>query len=204
MPTAKATPPHTIHTILAHFREEALSNRDLGDRFERLICRFLELDPIYAEQFSRVWMFNEWPQKGSIGDVGVDIVAEVRATGEFCGIQCKFYLPEHTLSKDDVDSFFTALGHPLFTSGLVVSTTDKWGKNAEHAIAHQTKPVNRITVHDLDASPVDWSRFNLQRPQDLVLRKHQTDALDDVTSSTPLVDKYAFETARPQIRFTSP
>ncbi len=45
------SPKQTIHTILAQFREAATSNRDLGDRFERLICRYLELDPIYAERF---------------------------------------------------------------------------------------------------------------------------------------------------------
>ncbi len=176
----------SIHSVLAWFREEATSNRDLGDRFERLICRYLELDPIYAEHFSGVWKFNEWPQKGRVGDVGIDLVAEVRATGEFCGIQCKFYLPEHTISKDDIDSFFTALGHPLFTTGLIVSTTDNWGKNADHAIEHQTKNVNRLTVHDLDASPIDWSKFSLQHPQALAVlpkkkaRDHQTAAIGDV------------------------
>jgi predicted helicase len=87
---------HTIHDVLAQFREAAFSNHDLGDRFERLICRYLELDPIYAERFSGVWMWNEWPRKGNVGDVGIDVVAEERATGEFCAIQCKFYLPEHT------------------------------------------------------------------------------------------------------------
>ncbi len=55
----------TIHPILAQFREDASSNRDLGDRFERLICRYLELDPIYKERFSGVWMWNEFPQKGN-------------------------------------------------------------------------------------------------------------------------------------------
>ena len=72
---------HSVHDVLAHFREAASSNRDLGDRFERLICRYLELDPIYAERFSRVWMWNEWPRKGNVGDVGIDVVAEDRATG---------------------------------------------------------------------------------------------------------------------------
>ena len=38
----------TIHTILAQFREEMTSNRVLGDRFERLIFRYLELDPMIA------------------------------------------------------------------------------------------------------------------------------------------------------------
>lgn len=185
----------SIHHVLAQFREAASSNRDLGDRFERLICRYLELDPIYAERFSNVWTWNEWPRKGNVGDVGIDVVAEERATGEFCGIQCKFFLPEHTVSKEDIDSYFTSLGNPLFTSGLIVSTTDKWGKNADHAIEHQTKPVNRLSVHDLDASPIDWSKFSLQRPQDLAVlpkkktREHQTAAIADVLKGFAEADR---------------
>ncbi len=178
---------YTIHDVLAQFREAATSNRDLGDRFERLIAHFLELDPLFAERFSRVWLWNEWPQKGKVGDVGIDLVAEERATGEFCAIQCKFYRPEHTLAKEDIDSFFTAAGKTLFTSCLIVSTTDRWGKNAEHALANQSKPVARLGVHDLEASPVDWSRFSLDRPQYLSLRPrkqarpHQTAAIAAVT-----------------------
>jgi predicted helicase len=177
----------TIHDVLAQFREAATSNRDLGDRFERLIARYLELDPLFSERFSRVWLWNEWPQKGKVGDVGIDLVAEERATSEFCAIQCKFYRPEHTLAKEDIDSFFTAAGKTLFSSCLIVSTTDRWGKNAEHALANQSKPVARLGVHDLEASPVDWSRFSLDRPQDLSLRPrkkarpHQTAAIAAVT-----------------------
>ncbi len=85
------SPKQTIHTILDQFREETTSNRELGDRFERLICRYLELDPMYVDRFSSVWMWNEFPKKGNVGDVGIDIVAEERATGEYCAIQCKFY-----------------------------------------------------------------------------------------------------------------
>jgi predicted helicase len=178
----------TIYDVLAQFREAATSNRDLGDRFERLIARYLELDPIYAERFSSVWLWNEWPQKGKVGDVGIDLVAEERTTGEFCAIQCKFYRPEHTLAKEDIDSFFTAAGKSLFTSCLIVSTTDRWGKNAEHALANQSKPVTRLSVHDLEASPIDWSRFRLDRPQELSrrpvkqVRPHQKIAIDAVVA----------------------
>ena len=185
----------SIHDVLAHFREAASSNRDLGDRFERLICRYLELDPIYAERFARVWMWNDWPQKGHVGDVGIDVVAEERATGDFCAIQCKFYLPEHTIAKEDIDSFFTASGKNLFTSCMIVSTTDRWSKNAEHALANQSKPVTRLTVHDLDASPIDWSKFSLQRPQDLALRPQkkprddQKSALADVLQGFAQADR---------------
>ena len=131
-------PPSPLQALLQHFRQSAANPRDLGDRFERLIVAYLKTDPLHATRFSDVWLFNEWPQKGNVGDVGIDIVAREAATGDFCGIQCKFYLPDHTISKDDIDSFISALGRPLFTSGIVVSTTDRWGSNAEHTLGNQT------------------------------------------------------------------
>jgi predicted helicase len=85
-----ATQSVTLATILDQFREDARNNRDLGDRFERLMHRFYELDPIYKDRFSNVWMWNDWPGKGNVGDVGIDLVAKERATGEYCAIQCKF------------------------------------------------------------------------------------------------------------------
>ena len=191
---ADAPTSTTLQTILAQFRDEARSNRDLGDRFERMMHRYFELDPIYADRFSDVWMWNDWPQKGKVGDVGIDLVARERATGEYCGIQCKFYLPEHTIAKADLDSFFAALGKPQFTSGMIVSTTDNWGKNADDAL-HQTKPVTRLSVHDLEASPIDWSKFDIKRPQALglktkkKLRPHQQQALKDVTEKLATADR---------------
>ena len=161
----------TIHTILEQFRKDDLHNRHLGDRFERLMCRYLELDPMFADRFSNVWMWNEWPRKGATGDIGIDIVAEERSTGEFCAIQCKFYQPHHTLSKEDIDSFFNALGDKRFTSGLIVSTTDLWGSNAEKSLLNRDKPVGRLRVQDLDESPIDWSRFSLNNLAALRLRE---------------------------------
>jgi predicted helicase len=185
----------SIHDILREFRNEATSNRDLGDRFERLICRYLQLDPLYADRFSHVWMWNEWPLKGKVGDVGIDLVAQERATGEYCAIQCKFFLPDHTIAKEDIDSFFTAAGKTQFSSCMIVSTTDRWSKNAEHALQNQSKPVFRLRVQDLDASPVDWSKFSLQRPQDIGLRErkslmeHQKVALRDVMEGLKKADR---------------
>jgi len=191
----QATLSTNLNRILDQLRTEARTNRDLGDRFERLMVRFFELDPIYADRFSKVWMWNEWPDKGNVGDVGIDLVARDRATGEYIAIQCKFYLPEHTLAKGDIDSFFTAMGREQFTSGIIVSTTDKWGTNAEDALNHQTKPVTRLSIHDLEASPINWSRFDAKRPQDLELlpkkklREHQKHALDDVIQGLATADR---------------
>lgn len=184
----------TIHTVLAQFREEARSNRDLGDRFERMMQQFFRVDPLYASLFSEVWLWNEWPLKGEVGDVGVDLVAQHKATAEYFAIQCKFYLPEHILSKPDIDSFFTALGKPQFSKGIIVSTTDNWGKNALDAL-NQTKPVTRLGIHDLEQSPIDWSKFDTRKPGQLnrkkknEIRPHQKAALEDVMQGLKEADR---------------
>ena len=183
-----------LNHVLQQFRDDARNNRDLGDRFERMMLGYFEIDPLYADRFDKIWMWNHWPDKGTVGDVGIDLVARDAATGELCAIQCKFYLPEHTLAKGDIDSFFTAMGREQFTSGLIVSTTDKWGKNALDAL-HQTKPVSYIGTGDLEKSSIDWSTFDQKRPQDLkrkprkILREYQKAALEDVISGLESSDR---------------
>jgi len=184
----------TLGDILRQFRDDARNNRDLGDRFERMMQQFFRVDPLYAGLFSEVWMWNEWPLKGQVGDVGIDLVAQHRATHEYFAIQCKFYLPEHILSKGDIDSFFTALGKPQFSKGIIVSTTDNWGKNALDAL-NQTKHVARVSLRDLDQSPVDWSKFDTRKPGQLKrtkkndIRPHQKTALKDVLEGLKSADR---------------
>lgn len=187
-------PDTTLSDILKRFRDDARNNRDLGDRFERMMQQFFRVDPVYAGLFSEVWMWNEWPLRGQVSDVGIDLVAQQRATGEYFAIQCKFYLPEHMLSKGDIDSFFTALGKPQFSKGIIVSTTDNWGKNALDAL-NQTKHVARVSLHDLEQSPVDWSKFDTRKPGQLKrtkkndIRPHQNAALRDVLEGLKSADR---------------
>jgi predicted helicase len=176
----------TIHDVLEQFREAATSNRDLGDKFERLIASYLTTDPLYQEKYSDVWLWSEWPGRANRPDVGIDLVAKERYTGELCAIQCKFYDPSASLQKSDIDSFFTASGKAPFSSRLIVSTTDKWSVHAEEALQGQHIPVSRLRVQDLADSPVDWSKFSLNKPgalklrQKKVLREHQKLALKKV------------------------
>lgn len=140
----------TIHAILDEFKQAAYSNRDLGDKFERLIANYLVTDPLYQDKYSDVWLWSEWPDRGNQPDTGIDLVAKERYTGEYCAVQCKFYDPGHSLQKSDIDSFFTTSGKSFatregeksFTSRLIVSTTDKWSKHAETALENQQIPVN--------------------------------------------------------------
>lgn len=88
----------TLEDVLAFFREEARSNRGLGDRFERLFAEYLLKDPQYSDLLSDVWLWSEWPERWSV-DVGIDLVARERSTGRYWAIQCKFLDPDTYLQK---------------------------------------------------------------------------------------------------------
>ena len=185
----------TIQDVLARFREDAANTRDLGDKFERLIESFLKKDPLYAELYSNVWLWMNYPGRKGRPDTGIDLVAEERATGYLTAIQCKFYDESHILAKEDIDSFFTASGKAEFQRRLIVSTTDKWSKHAEEACEGQGIPVSRLRVQDLGESCIDWSDFDADKPKDIKLRKrkelrpHQKVAIEKVIEGFKTSDR---------------
>lgn len=166
-----------IRVILEQYREQLAYNRDMGDRFERLICAYLKLDPQYVALFSDVWLWKDWPEREQFGyqlrDTGIDLVAKLRDEDGYCAIQCKFHDSQITLS--DLGSFFTLSGRGGFTRRLIVATAPLT-ENAAKALDGQVIPVSMLTLEDLEASPIDWSRFSLDEPDKL--RKH--------TPKTPL------------------
>jgi predicted helicase len=188
-------PLTSIHEILAELRSSSTDERDKGDKFERLMAAYLRTDPLYADRYTNVWLWSDWPGREGKPDTGIDLVAEERDGGCLCAIQCKFYDPTHSLQKADLDSFFTASGKAGFTSRMVISTTDDWGKNAEEALENQQIPVTRLRVQDLDSSPVDWSQFSVAKPDQIELlpkkqlRPHQIVALEKVKASLATGDR---------------
>ena len=171
----------TFQDLLDQLSEAAQTSHDKGTLFERLIADYLRIDPQYAMWLSDVWLWNEWPDRWS-ADVGIDLVARESATGEYWAIQCKFYGADHILRKEDIDSFFTASGKRFptaegergFSQRLIVSTTDKWSKHAEEALAHQSIPVACLNFSELADSPIDWSQFSLLRGEPLRLKDKKT------------------------------
>ncbi|MGV9860808.1 DEAD/DEAH box helicase [Gordonia sp. NPDC003425] len=145
----------SIHDVIEAFRQ-APSNSERGTKFEKLMVRYFELDPMLADRYDSVCRWIDWEGRAGKPDTGIDLVARDRITGELTAIQCKFYEPDHHLAKSDIDSFFTALGKSPFTGGIIISTTDRWGKNAEDALHDQSKPVQRIGLNLLADSPIDW------------------------------------------------
>lgn len=154
------------------------------------MVRYFELDPMLSQQYDQVWRWTDWPGRDGKPDTGIDLVARERDTGEYTAIQCKFYEPTHTLAKGDIDSFFTASGKKPFTNRVIISTTDRWGKNAEAALDGQTIPVQRIGLAEIAESPIDWDiawpagelQVELSEAKRHDPRLHQQAAIDAVFS----------------------
>ncbi|GAB88168.1 DEAD/DEAH box helicase [Gordonia rhizosphera] len=177
----------SIHQVIEAFRQ-APSNSERGTKFEKLMVRYFELDPTMSQQYDQVWRWIDWPDRAGKPDTGIDLVARTRDTGALTAIQCKFYEPTTTLAKDDIDSFFTASGKKPFTNRIIISTTDKWGRNAEDALDGQTIPVQRIGMAEIAESPIDWDiawpqgelQVDLSEAKRHEPRPHQQAAIDDV------------------------
>jgi predicted helicase len=184
-----------LSQILNAYRQASVSEREKGTYFEELILAYLRNEATYHDLYSQVWTWAEWaPANGfTAKDDGIDLVAEVAGTGEIHAIQCKFYDPDYKLQKKDIDSFFTASGRKPFAHRVIVSSTDHWSEHAENALVDQQPPVSKITLHDLEESQIDWSKYQPKKAPVLkakkTLRPHQESALKAVTAGLKDADR---------------
>ena len=82
----------SIYQVLKELRESATSEADKGSKLERLIAQYLRTDPVCADQFSQVYLWQEWPGRDGKHDTGIDLVAMDRLTGDNVAIRCRFFL----------------------------------------------------------------------------------------------------------------
>lgn len=182
-----------FNTVLEKYRKISFSEKDKGERFERLMKAYLLTDPKYAYKFKKVWLWAEFPDRKDLGggDTGIDLVA-LTNEGDYWAIQCKCYQESSTIDKPAVDSFLSTSSRQFkgedlktysFAHRLWISTTNKWGINAQDAIKNQNPPVSRINLYDLINAPLDWEKLDngitgeVARTNKKILRQHQTEAL---------------------------
>lgn len=183
-----------LETLLNEYRSLAQNEREKGTYFEQLVQCYLKHEPCYADLYSDVWMYADWAKSEGTNaqDVGIDLVARAR-DGQLHAIQCKLYAADYKLQKSDIDSFFTASGKKCFSHRIIVSTTNAWSPHAEEALRDQQPPVTKIDLHDLEASQIDWSRYQPKKPVALkakkTLRQHQQTALREVKSGLATADR---------------
>ncbi len=183
-----------FNDILTKYREISFSERDKGNRFERLMQGYLLTDPKYSYLFKTVWLWDEFPSKNDLGgnDLGIDLVS-LTHEGEYWAIQCKCYQPTSVIEKSSVDSFLSTSSREFrdenqnktkFSVRLWISTTNNWGVNAEESIRNQSPQVVRIHLTDLQESPIDWEKLEngihgeQSRITSRSLKQHQQTALD--------------------------
>jgi len=184
---------NSFHSILEKYRKISFSEKDKGERFERLMKAYLLTDPKYAYKFKKVWMWNEFPAKNDLGggDTGIDLVA-LTIEGDYWAIQCKCYQESSVIDKGSVDSFLSTSSRQFkgedlkttsFAHRLWISTTNKWGINAQEVFKNQNPPVSRINLYDLVEAPLDWEKLDngitgeVARTNKKQLRPHQKEAL---------------------------
>lgn len=180
-------PVSDFRDLLARLSEQAGSSAQKGQVFERLVKAFLEQDKAQRERFDKVWLWRDWPGNQNKHDTGIDIVAREQDSGKLVAIQCKFYQPDSTISLTELNKFLAAYSVDSFSSGIFVSTTEKWTTTAEHALKdHERKPIQRWGPTEFEDSSIDWARSTFKPPRELeqkeskTLREYQQEALDDV------------------------
>lgn len=182
--------------LLNKYRKYAFSERDKGDKFERLMAAYLQTDPKYANLFKKVWLWNDFPARKDLGgnDTGIDIVA-ITHDGDYWAIQCKCYAENTTIDKKAVDSFLSTSSRQFknddlktvsFSHRLWIDTTGKrWSSNAEDVIINQNIPVQRLGLFALEEAPVLWDKIDqgitgeFARIVKYDVKPHQKSALDN-------------------------
>ena len=174
--------------------DPAVTPADMGRRFERLMCRIFEAHPheYGPDRFERVWLWMDWPDRAALGygaDIGIDIVAEQTAAygGGLCAIQCKHYAADHKVPTSGVDSFLAASSNPIFTSRLLVVTSDleRAGWTKTDKASPRCEVVGPARLADIAG---DWSdhlndpaTLSFETPERHTPRPDQRDALNAVS-----------------------
>lgn len=187
------TTNHPLDLVLAKFRNESISERTKGYRFEKLMQAYLKTEPTYTGLFTDVWLWSEFPYRSEFGgqDLGIDIVCRTHL-GSYWAVQCKFYDEDAYIDKASVDSFLSTSSRTFsddvsetaqFAARLWIATTDRWSSNAEETIRQQHPQVQRIYLSNLYNATVEWNKLaegisgqEACEPKKQ-LREHQLEAL---------------------------
>lgn len=160
-----------LKEVLNKYRKESFSKRNNGDKFELLIKNFLLTYPMYKNSLSKVWMWQDFPFKDSIGkqDVGIDLVART-FEDEYWAIQCKCFDKNTYIDKGDVDTFLSTSTRTFvdeqgqtrqFAFRLWIDTSERgMTSNAWANFQNQIIPAARLGYWELLSYDIDWKQLD--------------------------------------------
>lgn len=172
----------SFREVLTEIRQSALSAAEKGDRFERLILQLFREDPLYRQEYRRVWLWDDWPDRPH-GDLGIDLVAE-RADGDgYAAIQCKCYEEGTSVSKEEARAFLAASDSKKFTARFFITTGALGGTALKQLGDADNPPVSILYSTDLEERDFHWATL-AERVEDthhtgakFVPRPDQTEAI---------------------------
>lgn len=187
----------TFDQIIEKYRKNSTSERDKGDKFERLMQAYLLTKPAYKSLLTDVWLWSDFPYKDQFGtggkDTGIDLVCRTH-DGEYWAVQCKCYQASNKVDKPMVDSFVstssfefeTKDGKKTFSFRIWIDTTCD-GFNTEARNIVEKLKISRIGLVDLKNDDVDWEALDSGKKgteataKKYDLRPHQKEAFDATT-----------------------
>ena len=169
----------TFGGILDQIRSESKTNKDLGDKFERLMIEFFKKDNRYG------WRDVRKP-RGQ--DLGIDIIGYDRL-GEQWAVQCKCYADNATLDYDgNVTNFWAECEHRNIKNRIIVTTA-----RPSHTLDKQCRRtgIRIIKRYDLEASKITWDTnpAKIHRHKAYKLREHQKCALKNCLNGFRMYDR---------------
>ena len=185
----------SLEKVLNQIRKFSVSERDKGDRFEKLIKNYFLTEPQYKTHIKEIWTWSEFGNQFGIDrtDLGTDIVVETHGD-DFWGIQCKCYDEKTSISLRMLETFLSdsTRSHRLndgrtinFTSRFLVTTTNQLGSNVLKYTKDPVNPLITLTLSDLKRADVDWKSLSegvfgkrASKVKTYDLRPHQKEALD--------------------------
>ena len=181
----------TVYDALDPIVNASISEKEKGAKYESACVFFLSADEFWSHFFSRVGTLEQalsWADCPihDTKDIGVDLVAQERDSGEWWAIQCKCYDSEKPLPKGVCDSFFA---YALTLSGmdnLMVMTTAKGP--GEHLKKQMSGcGCQFVDTAKMAASNIDWEPFIEGSPvrerTTYDLRPHQEEAVSAIESA---------------------
>ena len=164
----------TIYDVLEAIRGNNWSERDKGERFEKLMQRWLRVDGFYGRMYSEVYLWGEFAERHGLEkkDLGIDLVAVKGEGGGLVAIQCKFYAEGTVVDKAAVDTFLSTASAVMrneageefaFEEKVFVMTNDRLGVNARTTLENHNARI--ITIGALAESGVDWGEIAEGRAQ---------------------------------------
>ena len=177
------------------FINSIIADGNDGKAFEQFCKHFLETSPEFENQFDKVWMWDDWPNKWS-RDKGIDLVAKYRGRDRYCAIQAKCYGANNTVPYSDVTNFLADSSRAEIEHRILMMSTNKLAeRTTREVIAGQEKGVTILDRNYFEnVAKFDYPEHisQLQKAEVKDRKtplKYQGRAIDDVVNGFEVCDR---------------